>query len=73
MTAEQIIREIAALSPEEQAKVFQFARGLDAKHSSSPRALSALAERMASATNPAEAALLRDEITRGFYGGTPHG
>ena len=34
--------------------------------------LSALAERMVAVTDPAQAAVLREEITRGFYGGKPH-
>lgn len=72
MTATQIIREIETLSPEEQAKVVQFAYRLDAKRSLSGPELSALAQRMVDASDPAEAARLRESITRGFYGVTPN-
>jgi hypothetical protein len=34
--------------------------------------LSALAERMTNGSYPAEAALVREAIVRGFYGGEPH-
>ena len=37
-----------------------------------PEELGALAKRMVKATDPAEADRLREEITRGFYGGKPH-
>ncbi len=72
MNASQIIREIATLPPEEQAKVVRFAYSLDAERRLSGPELSALAARMAAATDPAEAARLRAEITRGFYGGPAH-
>lgn len=41
------------------------ARGLAGKE------ISALADRMVAATDPAEAGWLREEIVRGFYGGPP--
>jgi hypothetical protein len=72
MTATQIIREIETLPPEEQAKVVRFAYRLDAQRSLSGPELSALAQRMAETSDPAEAAVLRESITRGFYGATPH-
>ncbi len=72
MTATQIIREIETLPPEEQAKIVQFAYRLDAARKLSGGELSALAERMAAASDPAEAALLRATIMQGFYGVAPH-
>lgn len=72
MTASQIIHEIEALPPEEQAKVVRFAYRLDAERQLTGAELSALAERMVAATDPAEAAMLRETITRGFYGEKPH-
>ena len=68
MTASQIIEEIASLPPEEQAKVVRFAYQLDAERQLSGPELSALAERMVSTPDPAQALLLREEIARGFYG-----
>jgi hypothetical protein len=71
MTATQIIKEIADLTPDEQAKVVRFAYRLDAVRQLTGEELSALAERMAATTDPVEAVKLRKEITRGFYGGKP--
>lgn len=72
MNASEIIRQISSLPPEEQAKVVRFAYSLDAERRLSSPELSALAERMVTATDSAEAALLRAEIMRGFYGGRAH-
>jgi hypothetical protein len=72
MTANQIIHEIEALPPEEQAKVVRFAYRLDAERQLTGAELSALAERMVAATYPAEAIMPRETITRGFYGEKPH-
>jgi hypothetical protein len=72
MTASQIIDEIGNLPPEEQAKVVRFAYQLDAERQLTGAELSALAERMVASTDPAQIAMLRDEIVRGFYGGMPH-
>ncbi len=69
MTAEQVIREIEALPREEQARVIRFAYQLDAQRQLTGRELSSLADRLVRSTDPAEALMLRDEITRGFYGG----
>ena len=68
--ASQIIKEIEALSPEEQAKVVRFAYQLDAERRLTGPELSSLAERMVASADPAERATLRDAIVRGFYGGT---
>jgi hypothetical protein len=72
VTAAKIIEEIKHLSPKEQAEVIQFAYRLDAERQLSGKELSALAERMTQTTDPAEAALVREAIARGFYGGEPH-
>lgn len=72
MTASQIISEIEVLPPEEQAKVVRFAYRLDAERRLTGAELSALAERMIASTDPVQAAMLREEIARGFYGGKPN-
>lgn len=72
MNATQIIQEISALSPDEQAKVVRFAYSLDAERRLSGPELSALAARMVATADPAETARLRAEITRGFYGSQAH-
>ena len=72
MTAAKIIDAIKHLSPKEKAEVIQFAYRLDAERQLSGKELSALAERMTRATDPAEAALVREAIVRGFYGREPH-
>ncbi len=69
MTAEQVIREIEALPREEQARVIRFAYQLDARRQLTGPELSSLANRLVRSTDPAEVMMLRDEITRGFYGG----
>ena len=65
---DQIIREIESLPLEEQVKVIRFAYQLDGERKLTGADLSALAERMARTNDPAEAMMLREEITRGFYG-----
>ncbi len=69
MTATQIMREIGTLPPDEQAEVVRFAYRLDSERRSSGAELAGLAQRMTTATDPAEAARLRGEIMRGFCGG----
>jgi hypothetical protein len=68
MTASQIIHELEALPPAEQAVVIRFAYRLDAGRQLTGPELSSLAEKMVRAPDPAEAALVRDAIARGFYG-----
>ena len=68
MTAEQIIDEIKALPPEEQAGVVRLVYQLDAERKLSGPELSALAERMVREENPIEASRVRKSIVRGFYG-----
>jgi hypothetical protein len=72
VTVAKIIEEIKKLPPEQQAEVIHFAYRLDAERQLSGKDLSALAERMTRAADPAEAALVREAIVRGFYGGEPH-
>lgn len=72
MTATQIIEEIKRLPPEEQLGVIRFAYRLDAERRLSGDELSALAERMVNATDPAEQTRVREEIIRGFYGRAQH-
>jgi hypothetical protein len=73
MTAAEIIDGIKSLPPEEQAGVVRFVYRLDAERKLSGPELSALAQRFITATNPAEASRVREEIMRGFYGGRGDG
>ncbi len=68
MTARQVIHELEALPPDEQAEVIRFAYRLDAARRLTGHELSSLADKMVGASDPAEAALVRDAIVRGFYG-----
>jgi len=56
MTASQVIYELEALSPDEQAEVIRFVYRLDAERQ---------------LTGP-ELSLVRDAIIRGFYGANSH-
>jgi hypothetical protein len=71
VSASQVIQEIQDLTPTEQAKVIQFAYRLDAERMLSGKELAALAKRMVEASDPVEKLKIRDELTRGFYGGKP--
>lgn len=68
MTAAQIISEIKALSPEEQAGVVRAVYELDAERKLSGPELSSLAERLVQADDAIEASRIRESIVRGFYG-----
>ncbi len=68
MTATEIIREIDGLPPSERLEVVRYARQLDTAGQLSGAELGALAQRMVDAQNPAEAARLKAEIIKGFYG-----
>ena len=70
MTANEIIEEIKRLDPKEQLGVIRFAYQLDAERRLTGKELSALAERMVRATDPAEEAIIREAIVRGFYSAT---
>ena len=68
MTATEIIEEIKHLPAEEQARVEDyFSEQREARQLSGDE-LGKLAEKMISTEDPAEKAVLREEITRGFYG-----
>ena len=69
MTATEIIREIEALPPQEQEEVVRFAWRLGARRKLSPGELGSLAERLTATSDSTEAAVLREQIVRGFYGG----
>ncbi len=68
MTAAQIISEIKALAPEEQAGVVRAVYELDAQRKLSGPELSSLAERLVQTSDPIEASRVRETIIRGFYG-----
>ena len=68
MTATAVIEEIKHLSPADQSRVIQCAYELARARQLPGKELSALAQRMADADNPAEVMKLRDEIHHGFYG-----
>ena len=66
MTASEIIAEIKRLHRKEQLGVIRFAYQLDAKRRLTGKELAGLAERMVSATDAAEEALIREAMIRGF-------
>jgi hypothetical protein len=68
VTAGQIIEEIKRLDPKEQLGVIRFAYQLDAERRLTGSELSSLAERMTKTTDAVEAARIREDIARGFYG-----
>jgi len=68
VTASQIIEEIKSLPPKEQVEVIRFAYHLDSERRLTGKELSALAARMVKATDPGEAAMVREAIVHGFYG-----
>jgi hypothetical protein len=72
VSAREIIIEIQRLPPTEQAEVIQFAYRLDAERMLSGKELAALAQRMIDTADPVEKLRIRQELTRGFYGGSSH-
>ncbi len=72
MTAVEIIAEIEHLPANEQAKVVAFAQHLGERAMLSGTELTKLASRLADGPHPAEAARLREEIEKGFYGASSH-
>lgn len=68
VTASEVIREIEALPPVEQAVVIRSAYRLDGERRLTGAELGALADRMAHTQDAVEALTLRDEILRGFCG-----
>ena len=73
MAADQIIEEIKRLDPKEQLRVIHFVYQLDAERQLSGAELSPLAKRMVEAPDEVEAARIREEIVRGFYGQQQNG
>lgn len=69
MSATQVIQEIQRLTPTEQAEVIRFAYRLDAERMLSGKELGALDRRMVESSDPVEKLRIREELTRGFYGG----
>lgn len=72
MTASEIIEEIKRLDPKEQLGVIRFAYQLDAERRLTGKELSSLAEQMVKTSDPAEQAMVREAIARGFYGQRQH-
>ncbi len=69
VSANDVIEEIRQLTPSEQAEVIRFAYRLDAERRLSGKELGALAQQMIDASDPIEKLKIREEMTRGFYGG----
>ena len=70
MSVTEILKELPKLSAKDLAQVFRFVHDLEVKQRMSGRQLSGLAEKLPHASDPKEAARLRQEIGRGFYGMT---
>ena len=70
MTANEIIEEITRLDSKKQLVVIRFAYQLDAERRLTGKELSGLAERLVRATDPAEEAIIREAMVRGFYSAT---
>jgi hypothetical protein len=68
MSAGEIIEAIKALAPEQRAEVARFAAQYEFVEQLSPEQLGELAERLAAAHDPEEAARLEKAIVNGFYG-----
>jgi hypothetical protein len=67
MTANEVIEAIKRLDPKEQLAVIRFAYQPDAERRLTGKELAELAERMVNATDPAEEAIIREAMVRGFY------
>jgi hypothetical protein len=68
VSAVEIIEAIKALTPEQRAEVMRFAAQFETVEQLAPEQLGELADRLAAANDPEEAARLEKEIVRGFYG-----
>ena len=68
MTAAEIIHEIDCLPPAELAEVVRHTKELDKRRPLSGAELTALAQRMVDAGDPAEADRLQEALVKGFYG-----
>ncbi len=62
------MHEIDCLPPAELVKVVRHAQKLDKRRPLTGEELTALAQRMVDATDPAEADRLQEELVKGFYG-----
>ena len=71
MSAAEIITEIQQLPLDEQREVIEFAYRFDSERMLSGDEIGALAQRMVDSADPLEKLRLREEMTRGFYGGKP--
>jgi hypothetical protein len=67
MTADEIIEEIKRLDLKEQLGVICFASRLAAERRLTGKELSELAEQLVNATDPAEEAIIRQAMIRGFH------
>jgi hypothetical protein len=67
MTPNEIIEEIKRLDLKEQLGVLRVACHLAAERRITGKELSELAEQMVKATNPAEEAIIREAMIRGFH------
>lgn len=67
MTPDEIIEEIKRLDLKEQLGVIRFASRLAAERRLTGKELSELAEQLVNATNPAEEAIIREAMIRGFH------
>jgi len=70
MTPDEIIEEIKRLDLKEQLGVIRVACHLATERRLTGRELSELAEQMVNATDPAEEAIIREAMVRGFYSAT---
>ena len=68
MSAGEIIEAIKALPPEQRAEVARFAAQYGIAERLNPNQLGELAEGLATAHDPEEAAHLEKAIVNGFYG-----
>lgn len=68
MNAGTIIEEIKHLPPNERAEVASFVRAMEEKRQWTPEELGAACERMVAETDPRKVAILKEQITAGFYG-----
>ena len=71
MSVTEILKELPKLSAKDLAQVFRLVHDLEARQRMSGRQLTGLAEKLSHTTDPKDAARLREEIGRGFYGTPP--
>lgn len=68
MPTPEILHEIDALPPAEQAKLMAHAQELDQRRPLSGAELTELARRMVATSDPAEGDRLQEALVKGFYG-----